>query len=96
MWLLGHIGKQQILILIDSGSSGNFISQELVNTLQLVLPQPKWGVQLHKFTTFVRVLPLKCYDMILRMEWLECCNKGKMFVDWTRKKMRHQGGRELP
>jgi hypothetical protein len=33
--------------------------------------------------------------MILGMEWLESCNKGKMFVDWTRKKMRfkHEGQR---
>ena len=35
MRLLGHIGNKQILILIDSGSSGNFINQELVNQLQL-------------------------------------------------------------
>lgn len=117
MWLLGYIGRRQILILIDSGSSGNFISDELVDILQLqvhTLPPVqvtiangarmlstegihslKWGVQQTKFETPVRVLPLKCYDLILGMEWLESCNNGKMFVDWRRKKMRfmHEGQR---
>jgi hypothetical protein len=117
MRLSGHIGKQQVLILIDSGSSGNFISQELVQALHLPvqtappvqvtiadgkqllsdagLPNWQWGVQQTKFTTPVRVLPLKCYDMILGMDWLETCNGGKMFVDWARKKMRflHDGKR---
>lgn len=31
---LGHIGKRQVLILIDSGSSNNFISEKLAHSLQ--------------------------------------------------------------
>jgi hypothetical protein len=115
--LLGHIGKTQVLILIDSGSSGNFINSDLVNKLQLPVqqldpvqvtiangtvmtsdkgsPSLQWGVQGNKFSTPVRVLPLKCYDMILGMDWLETCNNGQMFVDWKRKKLRftHDGKR---
>jgi hypothetical protein len=117
MRLLGHIGQSQILILIDSGSSGNFISQELVDRLKIPvqplspvkvtiadgtklvsdtgMPGLTWGVQQTKFVTPVRALPLKCYDMILGMDWLESCNNGKMFIDWKRKKMRfkHDGKR---
>ena len=103
MRLLGHIGKAQILILVDSGTSGNFISNRMVEELQLPvqalqavhvtvangeqlvsqagLSGLQWGVQDSKFTTPVRFLPLKCYDMILGMEWLESCNGGKCL--WT-------------
>jgi hypothetical protein len=33
--LLAHIGKQQVLIFVDSGSIGTFISDRLVTTLKL-------------------------------------------------------------
>ena len=35
MKLLGTIGKQQVLILVDSGSIGTFVSHSLVSKLQL-------------------------------------------------------------
>lgn len=35
MRLLGHIGKSQLLILIDLGSVGTFVSTKLVNQLKL-------------------------------------------------------------
>ena len=117
MRLLGHIGKTQVLILVDSGSSGNFANKELASKLQLSVTQLPpmqvtiadgskmissegitnliWGVQEAKFSTPVRILPIKCYDLILGMDWLETCNGGKMFIDWKRKKMRfmHEGKR---
>jgi hypothetical protein len=37
--LQGYIGKHQVLILIDSGSSGNFITSDLVERLQLPVQQ---------------------------------------------------------
>ena len=108
MRLLGHIGKTQVLILVDSGSYGNFVSKELAVKLQLPIAQLPpvqvtiadgtrmtstegilalvWGVQDAKFITPVRVLPIKCYDLILGMDWLETCNGGKMFIDWKSKK----------
>ena len=39
MRLLGHIGKTQVCILIDSGSSGNFLNSTLVNKLALPVQQ---------------------------------------------------------
>lgn len=33
--LLAQIGKQQVLILVDSGNIGTFVSDNLVQTLQL-------------------------------------------------------------
>ncbi|WVZ76979.1 LOW QUALITY PROTEIN: hypothetical protein U9M48_024887, partial [Paspalum notatum var. saurae] len=33
--LLGYVGKQQVLILVDSGSVGTFVSERLVKALQL-------------------------------------------------------------
>jgi hypothetical protein len=39
--LLAHIGKQQVLVLVDSGSIGTFVSDKLVQTLKLpVVPCP--------------------------------------------------------
>jgi hypothetical protein len=37
--LLAHIGKQQVLILVDSGSIGTFVSDRLVRTLGLTTEQ---------------------------------------------------------
>lgn len=33
--LLAQIGKQQVLVLVDSGSGGTFVSEHLVNQLKL-------------------------------------------------------------
>jgi hypothetical protein len=47
----------------------------------------------HTFHTTVRVLPLKCYDLVLGMDWLEY--HSPMWVHWKRKIMRftHEGKR---
>jgi hypothetical protein len=85
--LQGFIGKQEILILLDSESAGTFISQEMakqvkqeIKTCEALhftaadgtimpsdqyIPQLQWHVQGHTFAYDTRILPIKCYDMIL-------------------------------
>ncbi|WVZ61926.1 hypothetical protein U9M48_011733 [Paspalum notatum var. saurae] len=75
--LLGRIGKYHLLFLIDSGSIGTFVSDKLVSRLQLPTG--------YSFTSDARVLPLRCYDMILGEDWLESCSP--MWVDWKLKQM---------
>ncbi|WVZ81498.1 hypothetical protein U9M48_028869 [Paspalum notatum var. saurae] len=115
MKLLGHIGKHQVLILVDSGSVGTFISEQLVSRLKLAtepcdnavfkaadgglmqctqkVSGVQWFVQGHTSTSDARVLPLKCFDMILGEDWLE--EMSPMWVDWRQKLMRfdYQGKR---
>jgi len=108
MRLSGFIGNMEILILVDSGSVGSFISSnvaaQLKNQLQdcqeaqyvtadgspMVcskrIPNLTWSTQGHTFTSFVGVLPLRCYDMILGVDWLEHCSP--IWVHWTKKIMR--------
>ncbi|CAD6232691.1 unnamed protein product [Miscanthus lutarioriparius] len=108
MRLSGFIGSMEILILVDSGSVGSFISSnvaaQLKNQLQdcqeaqyvtadvspMVcskrIPNLTWSTQGHTFTSSVGVLPLRCYDMILGVDWLEHCSP--MWVHWTKKIMR--------
>ena len=45
-----------------------------------------WWTQGHTFSTTARVLDLKCYDIVLGMDWLEQYNP--MWIRWKRKKMR--------
>jgi hypothetical protein len=106
--LQGLINKKEILILIDFGSSGTFISSTVAQQLGLPLedappvkvtiadgaqlpctkcvPQLFWWTQGHTFSTSARVLDMKCYDLLLGMEWLE--QHSPMWVHWKRKKMR--------
>jgi hypothetical protein len=35
------------------------------------VPQFQWNIQGHSFTYVARVLPLKGFDMILGVDWLE-------------------------
>lgn len=115
--LQGYIGKQEILILVDSGSAGNFINQELANQLKQAthpceplhftaadgtvmpsdtyIPQLQWHVQGHKFSHDTRVLPIKCYDMIIGADWLE--DISPMWIHWRKKLLRftHQKKRIL-
>jgi hypothetical protein len=115
MRLHGLYGKQEILILIDSGSTTSFLSDNLVQRAQLQPTEAPpvtvavangqkmmssqevkefiWLSQGHTFSTAVRVLPLKCYDLVLGMDWLE--NHSPMWIHWIRKCMRftYQGKR---
>lgn len=76
-----------MLTLVDSGSSGTFVSEQLVSHLKLSttscdpvtyraangglmlcdkrVPKLSWFIQGHKFVSDAKVLPLKCYDLIL-------------------------------
>lgn len=113
MKLLAQIGKHKVLVLVDSGSIGTFVSEYLVSKLKLpsesckpmtyraadgglMLSDQKvvnlhWYIQGHKFTSKARVLPLRCYDLMLGEDWLEACSQ--MWVDYKLKKMKfsHEG-----
>lgn len=87
------VGKRDLLILLDSGSAGTFISEEVANqfssllspcdTLQFStadgtpmvsdkhIEKFQWIIQGQVFSYNVRVLPLKCFDMIIGADWLE-------------------------
>jgi hypothetical protein len=47
------------------------------------VPQLKWFVQGHTFVSDARVLPLKCYDLILGEDWLEDYNP--LLIDYKLK-----------
>jgi len=100
--LQGHL----VLILVDSGSSHTFVSQQLatsslsgVQPLQTnvqvkvahgdillcdnFIPQALWSVDGYQFSTDMRVLPLRHFDVILGMDWLEA--HSPMKVHWKSK-----------
>uniref|UniRef100_A0A0A8Y0Z0 Uncharacterized protein n=1 Tax=Arundo donax TaxID=35708 RepID=A0A0A8Y0Z0_ARUDO len=104
----GFIGKQEVLILVDSCSVGTFISDSMAQKLQYpipsceeerysaadgghmlcsqIIPQLQWFIQGHTFSQDVKVLPLKCYDLILGADWLE--DHSPMSIHWGLKCMR--------
>ena len=47
------------------------------------VPQLKWFIQGHCFVSDAKVLPLKCYDLILGEDWLE--DYSPMLVDYKLK-----------
>lgn len=101
----GFIGQQEILILLDSGSPGTFVSQEVAAQIkrqkhscpalqftvadgQLMLydtmfTQMTWHIQGQTFSHDTRVLPLKCYDMTLGVDWFE--SNIPMWIHWKNK-----------
>jgi hypothetical protein len=115
MRLQGLIQNQEVLILVDSGSSSTFIRADLVEQLGLLttktLPATvtiadggqmqcdrkveglQWWSQGHTFVSDAKVLPVKCYDLILGADWLE--HHSPMWVHWKKRKMRftHKGRR---
>lgn len=115
MKLLGKVGKQQVLILVDSSSKGTFVSTELVERLKLsTVPceeskykaadgglmvcttqasDLRWFAQGHTFSSTTKILPLRCFDMILGEDWLK--EVSPMWVDWRTKTMKftYQGNR---
>lgn len=89
----GFVGKQEILILLDSGSAATFISDKLASQLHcdqhpceriqystadgsplesvMHVPSFQWFTQGHSFAYDTRVLPIKGFNMILGVDWLE-------------------------
>jgi hypothetical protein len=55
--------------------------------------QLQWFIQGSTFSYNARVLPLKCFDMILGVDWLE--DHSPTWIHWKKKIMRfpHQGRR---
>lgn len=47
------------------------------------MPQLQWFVQGHTFVSNARVLPLKCYDLILGEDWLE--DYSPLLIDYKLK-----------
>ena len=105
--LLAQIGKHKVLLLVDSGSIGTFVSEQLVSHLKLKttaceattykaadgglmlcdqkVTQLPWFIQGHKFVSNAKVLPLKCYDLVLGEDWLEDCSP--LLIDYKLKTM---------
>jgi len=49
------------------------------------IPHLKWFIQGHTFTSDAKVLPLKCYDLILGEDWLE--DHSPIWVNYKTKQM---------
>jgi hypothetical protein len=100
-----HIHQHKAIVLIDSGSSHNFISEQFATaipnwkTLQRAIDVKvadggilkctheivycNWIVQGVQFQTSFKIIPLKCYDAILGMDWLEPLSP--MRIHWSQK-----------
>lgn len=58
-------------------------------------PSLQWTAQGHTFFSSVGILPLKCFDMIVGVDWLE--EHSPMWVHWGRKLMRFTvNGKRVP
>lgn len=101
----GKVMNIEAIILADSGSSGNFISESMASKLPnwTELPAPvhvrvangsiltcthelrnyQIWINGHCFTISLKIFPLKCYDIILGMDWLEM--HSPMVVHWKLK-----------
>ncbi|WVZ74581.1 LOW QUALITY PROTEIN: hypothetical protein U9M48_022746 [Paspalum notatum var. saurae] len=88
--MMGSIKKQEVIMLIDSGSSHNFIdeSSKWVNKTPLSCPMKvrvaNGSILLctHEIVD-CPILPLHCYDIIMGMDWL--AEHSPMMIDWNEK-----------
>jgi len=111
--LQASILQHKALVLLDSGSSHSFISEQMAALLSYRSPLKHpmkvqvvdggillcthevkncpWLLQGTQLTTSFKILPLKCYDVILGMDWLE--QPSPMQVQWAEKwfSFSHQG-----
>ncbi|KAD7477673.1 hypothetical protein E3N88_00809 [Mikania micrantha] len=96
MKVIGTIGTKQLQILIDSGSTYNFLDSALALKLQCptqevstmsvtvadgnklpcakLCPNFQWLMQGVWFKADVLLLPLKNYDMVMGVQWLQTLN----------------------
>jgi len=115
MRLHGIVQGVKVVILVDSGSIGTFISENLANhlsdrlapcsasqfttaddspmTCNVEVKNLQWISQGHIFSSDAKVLPLKCFDMIVGEDWLEACSP--MWIHWGKKimKLTYEGKR---
>nr|GEX57405.1 hypothetical protein [Tanacetum cinerariifolium] len=63
MRVIGHICKYEIHILVDSGSTHNFIDCEIARKVKLQLKN-------EEFCADMMVLPLRGCEMVLGIQWL--------------------------
>ena len=103
----GTINSYPVCVLIDCGSSGNFICTDFVNQHQLKVktikkqqvinladghkqytnlnvPRVKLNLQSYTDHLTLTVIPLKGYDVILGMPWLE---EHNVVPDWKNKRV---------
>jgi hypothetical protein len=100
--IVGNLYGHQPLTLIDSGSSSNFISEQMATAFPNWSPlqkpvqvrvangasihcthelkQQQIYIQGHSFLLDLKILPQKCYDVIIGMDCLEMHNPMK--VHW--------------
>ena len=52
------------------------------------LSEQLWAIQGHSFHTTLKIIPLKCYDVVLGMDWLEL--HSPMEVHWVDKWLQFQ------
>ncbi|GJZ37219.1 hypothetical protein Tco_0583410 [Tanacetum coccineum] len=85
MRVIGHFGKQKIHILIDPGSTHNFVD---------VFMAKNWMLHGEKFTSDVMLLPLGGCEMVLGVQWL--ATLGDIMLNFTSLRMQFQHeGRQM-
>ncbi|KAJ0009874.1 hypothetical protein Pint_33368 [Pistacia integerrima] len=87
MRITAKIGTYEGIVLIDSGSTHNFISDKVAGLLRLpVVPtEPFNGIP---FSITFYSLPLTGLDLVLGVQWLE--QLGLVVCDWKKMTMEFQ------
>ncbi|WVZ17654.1 hypothetical protein V8G54_010636 [Vigna mungo] len=98
MKLKGRIGRREVLVLIDSGASHNFISQELVDGQKKKISGCCKRVILElgsiEIVENFYLFKVEGVDVILGIEWLK--KLGEVTVDWGKLTMVYrQGGKKI-
>ncbi|CAD6251220.1 unnamed protein product [Miscanthus lutarioriparius] len=83
--------EEEIIAIVSQSSSLENVRRRTMricgNIGKLIkIPNLQWTAQGHTFVSSVGVLSLRCFDMIVRADWLE--EHSPMWVHWARKIMR--------